>query len=166
MQAHSTSREDSRQSVLGGILAGLFAGNRDRSGPWAAAPSAARHADPSGAEEASLLKRQYPIRIRLGLPAGGGGAELAQLRAWLTEKAGPDGWALAGTGSGRSHSLALYLIDPMLIADFVARWCATDRVEAAEGVFRIRDAAPPIQLAGRRPRKPQPTGRSLASAAA
>jgi hypothetical protein len=166
MQALSTSREDSCRTGLGGILAGLFARNRDGYKPASAPrqPENAGWAGATGAEDrAGLAERHYPIRIRLSRPAGS--HSLDQIHAWLTDRCGPHGWAMATTGVGRDHSLALYLLDPMLAGEFVARWCAADRIEAAEGALRIRDAALPIQLAGRRPKKPQLMVPRLASAA-
>lgn len=164
MQAHSVSNQP-RRSALSRLLGGFLASDSDP--PQATQQPLDRGrsaAVPGGESDAGRLKRQYPIRIRLSLPVDGHG--LAPIHAWLDDKCGPDGWAMAAVGAGRHHSLALYLLDPMLAGEFVARWCATDRVEAAEGVFRIRDAAPPIQLAGRRPKKGQPLAQLVPAAAA
>ena len=140
MQAHFVSNEAPRRSALSQLFGGLFAPDRDRDPAQAA---------PEGGPDTGQLERQYPIRLRLSPPNDGN--DLAELRAWLSTKAGSDGWAMARVGTGRNHSLALYLLDPMLAGAFVTRWCATDRVESAEGVLRIRNAKMPIQLAD--PRK-------------
>jgi hypothetical protein len=38
--------------------------------------------------------------------------------------------------------MSIYFIDPTLASAFVARWCAGYKVEAAEGVFRVRADEP------------------------
>ena len=162
MQAPFVSSEAPRRSALSQIFGGLFAPDRDRD-PARAAPQPAGDGRAATAPDAGLLERQYPIRIRLSPPADG--HDFAQLQVWLSDRAGADGWAMATAGSGRSHSLALYLLDPMVVGDFVVRWCATERVEAAEGVFRIRNAEVPIQLADRRKKRRETVRQSLAPAA-
>jgi hypothetical protein len=41
-----------------------------------------------------------------------------------------------------NDALSIYFLDPALASAFAARWCAGYRVEAAEGVFRVRDDEP------------------------
>ena len=38
-----------------------------------------------------------------------------------------------------NDALSIYFLDPTLASAFVARWCAGYRVEAAEGVFQVRE---------------------------
>jgi hypothetical protein len=167
MQEVLISDEPPRRSALGRILDAFLERQPDRNNLPAAAPRQAEGhvaADVTNSEDrAGDVERQYPIRIKLMLPEGSN--SLDQIEAWLTDKIGADGWAMLTTGIGRSRGLALYLLDPMLAGAFVARWCATDRVEATEGVFRIRDAEPPIELASRRQKKPAAMLQLLAPAA-
>lgn len=87
---------------------------------------------------------RFPIRIRIGVPLEGLGGRLDQMRAWLDGNCGADGWAL--TPSGRrgvlNDALSIYFLDPTLASAFVARWCATQRVEILDGVYRVRDDEP------------------------
>jgi hypothetical protein len=41
--------------------------------------------------------RRFPVRIRVGVPAGGLGERLNQMHAWLDENCGAAGWALASS---------------------------------------------------------------------
>jgi hypothetical protein len=43
-------------------------------------------------------ERRLPIRIRIGVPLEGLGGRLDQIRAWLDENCGSDGWALTPSG--------------------------------------------------------------------
>ena len=56
-----------------------------------------------------------------------------------------DGWAItpSGTRGVLNDAISIYFIDAMLASAFVARWCATSKVEAKGGLFCIRDDDPP-----------------------
>src|ERR1700680_421923 len=89
-------------------------------------------------------ERRFPVRIRVGVPLEGLGGRLDQMRAGLDPNCGADWWALAGTGRRGvlNDALSVYFLDPTLAGAFVARWCAGYKVEATEGVFRVRDDEP------------------------
>ncbi len=89
-------------------------------------------------------ERRFPVRIRVVVPPEGLGDRLDQIRAWLADNCGADGWALTPSGvrGVLNDVLSIYFLDPSLASAFVARWCAGYRVEAAEGVFRVRDDEP------------------------
>ena len=89
-------------------------------------------------------ERRFPVRIRLAVPAGGFGKRLHQMQAWLDETCGADGWAMTPSGQRGvvNDAVAVYFRDPTLASGFVARWCAANRVETAEGAFRVREDAP------------------------
>ena len=72
------------------------------------------------------------------------GARLDQMRAWLDENCGADGWALTPSGvrGVLNDALSIYFLDPILASTFVARWCIGYKVETAKGVFRVREDEP------------------------
>jgi hypothetical protein len=104
----------------------------------------------------SEAEHRFPVRIRLAVPAGGLGERLNQMQAWLDETCGADGWAM--TPSGRrgvvNDAVAIYFLDPTTAAGFVARWCAGNKVETAEGAFRVREDAPAPRVAAMPHRTP------------
>jgi hypothetical protein len=89
-------------------------------------------------------ERRFPVRIRIGVPPEGLGGRIDQMRAWLDGNCGADGWALTPSGvrGVLNDALSIYFLDPTLASAFVARWCAGYKVEAAEGVFRVRTDEP------------------------
>ena len=89
-------------------------------------------------------ERRFPVRIRIGVPPGGLGARLDELKAWLDDNCGAAGWAMtpAGLRGGLNDAVAVYFRDAALAGAFVARWCRGDRAETIDGAFRIRDDAP------------------------
>jgi hypothetical protein len=89
-------------------------------------------------------ERRYPVRIRLGVPAGGLGERINHMQAWLDENCGADGWAMMPSGirGVLNDALSVYFLDATLASAFVARWCAGYKVETAEGVFRVRNDRP------------------------
>ena len=67
-------------------------------------------------------------------------------RAW-TRIAEPTGaMTPSGTRGVLNDAASIYFLDTTLAGAFVARWCAGFRVEAAGGVFQVRDdnAAPRV----------------------
>ena len=92
----------------------------------------------------SEAERRFPVRIRIGVPAGGFGERLDQMHAWLDGNCGAGGWAMTPSGVRGviNDAVAVYFLDATLASAFVARWCAGFRVEVSEGAFRIRDDAP------------------------
>jgi hypothetical protein len=155
MQETAAAEASSRRLGLGQIIRNL--GRPYRRDPHSLAETAdsttAKMPAPPGEVDIRLLERQFPIRVRLGVPPSGLGQRLDQIHDWLNKTCGTDGWAIAGLGGGK-HSLALYLLDPAIAGAFVARWCVTDRIEASEGVFQVREEASVVRLAGTRARMP------------
>jgi hypothetical protein len=92
----------------------------------------------------SEAEHRFPVRIRLAVPVGGFGKRLHQMQAWLDETCGADGWAMTPSGLRGvvNDAVAVYFRDLTLASGFVARWCAANKVETAEGVFRVREDAP------------------------
>jgi hypothetical protein len=43
-------------------------------------------------------KRRFPCRIKLGVPIGGFGERLTEMRAWLDQNCGAHGWAMTPAG--------------------------------------------------------------------
>ena len=41
-----------------------------------------------------------------------------------------------------NDALAVYFIDVTIASAFVARWCAAQRVEIVDGVYRVQDDEP------------------------
>jgi hypothetical protein len=89
-------------------------------------------------------ERRFPVRIKLAPPAGGFGTRLTEMHAWLDTNCGANGWAMTPSGLRGvvNDAVAVYFLDPALAGGFVARWCAANKVETAEGAFRVRDDAP------------------------
>ena len=78
------------------------------------------------------------------MPLEGLGGRVDQMRAWLDQNCGANGWAITPSGMRGvlNDALSIYFLDPTLASAFVARWCAGYKVETAEGVFRVRDDEP------------------------
>ena len=89
-------------------------------------------------------ERRFPVRIRIGVPLEGLGGRVDQMRAWLDQNCGANGWAITPSGMRGvlNDALSIYFLDPTLASAFVARWCAGYKVETAEGVFRVRNDEP------------------------
>src|SRR5580700_4355662 len=81
---------------------------------------------------------RFPDRIRIGIPPEGLGNRLGQMNAWLDENCGADGWTStpASTRGVVNDALAICFADAALASAFVARWCAMQRVEIVDGVYR------------------------------
>src|SRR5580700_7688100 len=89
-------------------------------------------------------ERRFPVRIRIALPPDGLGTRLDQINEWLDANCGADAWAIAPsrTRSIVNDAIGVYFLDPTLASAFVARWCAGQKVEIVDGVFRIRHDEP------------------------
>jgi hypothetical protein len=89
-------------------------------------------------------ERRFPVRIRIGVPLQGLGARLDQMRAWLNENCGVDGWALTPSGvrGVLNDAISIYFADAMLASAFVARWCIGSKPETIGGVFQVREDEP------------------------
>jgi hypothetical protein len=92
---------------------------------------------------------RFPVRIRIAIPPDGLGGRLDQINAWLDANCGADSWAIAPAGSRGvpNDALAVYFLDPTLASAFVARWCAGQKFEVVDGVFRIRGDEPTPRIA-------------------
>src|ERR1700736_2168785 len=90
------------------------------------------------------LQAGFPVRVRIAVPPEGLGGRLDQIIAWLDANCGADGWTSApsSTRGVVNDALAVYFLDATIASAFVARWCATQRVEILDGVYRVRDDEP------------------------
>jgi hypothetical protein len=93
-------------------------------------------------------ERRFPVRIRIGVPPDGLGSRLDQIKAWLDENCGAEGWAMTPSGirGVLNDAVSIYFGDPTLASAFVARWCVGYRVETSGGVFQVREDEPPPRL--------------------
>jgi hypothetical protein len=89
-------------------------------------------------------ERRFPVRIRIAVPPEGLGSRLDQIFAWLDANCGADGWTSApsSTRGVVNDALAIYFGDVTLASAFVARWCASQKVEIVDGLYRVRDDEP------------------------
>jgi hypothetical protein len=89
-------------------------------------------------------ERRFPVRVRIGVPLGGFGERLTDMAAWLDENCGADGWAMTPSGvrGVLNDAISIYFGDATLASAFVARWCAGSKIEAAGGVFQVRQGEP------------------------
>jgi len=89
-------------------------------------------------------ERRFPVRIRVAVSAHGFGSRLDDIKAWLDDNCGADGWAMTPSGlrGVLNDAVAVYFRDPMLAGAFIARWCRVARAESSDGAFRVRDDAP------------------------
>lgn len=92
----------------------------------------------------TIAERCFPVRIRIAIPPEGLGRRHAQMTAWLDENCGADGWAMtpSGTRGVLNDAVSIYFADATLASAFVARWCATSKVETAGGMFKVREDEP------------------------
>jgi hypothetical protein len=69
-------------------------------------------------------ERRFPRRIKRGIPAGGFGAQLTDLHAWLDDHCGADGWAMTPAwrrGVVNDAVAILHFFDATLAAIFASR---------------------------------------------
>ena len=99
-------------------------------------------------EMITAAERLFPVRIRIGVPPGGLAQRYSQITDWLDANCGADGWALtpAGTRGVLNDAVSIYFADATLASAFVARWCASSKVEMASGVFKVRDDDPVLRV--------------------
>src|SRR3954454_20485125 len=85
-------------------------------------------AQPQAAREA---ERRFPVRIRIGIPPEGLGGRHDKMIEWLDANCGSDGWMSmpSSTRGVVNDALAIYFADVILASAFVARWCASQKVE-------------------------------------
>jgi hypothetical protein len=66
----------------------------------------------------------------------------------LDENCGPDGWAMAPSGTREvlNDAPSIYFADATLAGAFVARWCIGAKVETTGGVFQVREDEPEARV--------------------
>lgn len=90
-------------------------------------------------------ERYYPVRVRIAIPPGGFGRQLAVMHAWLDDTCGPARWASAPAGlSGVvNDAVAFYFDDAAFAHAFVNRFCCGYRAGApVAGGLALRAEAP------------------------
>ena len=93
-------------------------------------------------------ERQFPVRVRIAVPHGGFGRQLAVMHAWLDEVCGEAGWtsAPAGLAGVVNDAIAFYFDDAAFAQAFVNRFCCGYRpVEvnrSVDGAFSLRTEQP------------------------
>jgi hypothetical protein len=104
----------------------------------------------------TMAERRFPVRIRLGVPPEGLGRRVTEMTGWLDQNCGADGWTMTPSGMRGvpNDALSIYFLDATLASAFVTRWCVGDRVETAEGVFKVRPDEPAPRLGAAMHRTP------------
>lgn len=89
-------------------------------------------------------ERRFPVRIRIAVPPEGLGSRVDQIIAWSDANCGADAWAItpSGTRGVVNDALAIYFLEATIASAFVACWCAAQKVEIVDGVYRVRDDEP------------------------
>jgi hypothetical protein len=93
-------------------------------------------------------ERQFPVRVRIALPPGGFGRQLADMHDWLDAVCGTAGWSSAPAGliGIVNDAVAFYFDDAALAHAFVNRFCCGYRpVEinrSVEGAFSLHTEQP------------------------
>jgi hypothetical protein len=95
-------------------------------------------------EMITMAERNFPVRIRIGVPPDGLGRRHPQITAWLDENCGADGWTITPSGMRGvlNDAISLYFADATLASAFVARWCVGSKAETAGGLFQVREDEP------------------------
>jgi hypothetical protein len=101
-------------------------------------------------------ERRFPVRVRVGVPPAGFGQRHSQVIAWLDENCGANGWSMTPSGMRGvlNDAVSIYFADATLASAFVARWCASSKVETAGGVFHMREDEPAPRVGARLHRTP------------
>jgi hypothetical protein len=89
-------------------------------------------------------ERRFPVRVRIAVPLGGLGERLNRMQTWVDQNAGADGWAMTPSGIRGvvNDAVAVHFADVAIASAFVARWCRAQRVETANGLYRVREDQP------------------------
>jgi len=89
-------------------------------------------------------ERRFPVRIRVAVPAQGLGIRLDDIKGWLDDNCGAEGWAITPSGLRGvvNDAIAVYFCDAALAGAFVARWCRGATAETIEGAFQVRQDMP------------------------
>jgi hypothetical protein len=89
-------------------------------------------------------ERHFPVRVRIAVPPGGLGRQLAIMHAWLDDTCGATAWASAPAGLAGvvNDAIAFYFADPAFAHAFVNRFCCGYRIEAVAGAFPVRTEPP------------------------
>jgi len=89
-------------------------------------------------------EREFPVRVRVAVPANGFGEQLETMYAWLDESCGADSWRSAPSGMRGvvNDAVAFYFMDATLAAAFVNRFCCGVIIETADGAYTVREDAP------------------------
>jgi hypothetical protein len=92
-------------------------------------------------------ERHFPVRVRIAVPPGGLGRQLAIMHAWLDDTCGATAWASAPAGLAGvvNDAIAFYFADAAFAHAFVARFCCGYRVETIAGAFAFRNDMPPAR---------------------
>src|SRR5579872_3742343 len=92
-------------------------------------------------------ERRFPVRIRIAVPPHGLGTRLDELKAWLDDNCGAEGWAMTPSGLRGvvNDAVAVYFSNAALAGAFVARWCRGGQAEAVDGAFQVRQDRPPAR---------------------
>ena len=89
-------------------------------------------------------ERRSAVRVRIAVPPEGLGSRLDQIVSWLDTNCGADGWTStpSSTRGIVTDTIAIYFLDATIASAFVARWCAAQKVEIVDGVYRVRGDEP------------------------
>jgi hypothetical protein len=92
-------------------------------------------------------ERRFPVRIRIAVPPQGLGKRLDEIKAWLDDNCGIEGWAMTPSGlrGVANDAVAVYFCNAALAGAFVARWCRGEQAESVDGAFQVRQDAPPAR---------------------
>ena len=92
-------------------------------------------------------ERRFPVRIRIAVPPEGLGARLDEIKAWLDDNCGAEGWAMTPSGQRGvvNDAVAVHFGNVALAGAFVARWCRGEQVETVDGAFQVRQDSPPAR---------------------
>ena len=101
-----------------------------------------------GKQAARDPERRFPVRVRSRFRLKILAVELDQIIAWLDANCGADGWTStpSSTRGVVNDALAVYFLDATIASAFVARWCAAQRIEIVDGVYRVRDDEPTARV--------------------
>ena len=107
-------------------------------------------------EMITVAEREFPVRIRLGVPPGGLGTRYSEITDWLDANCGADGWVITPSGvrGVLNDAISIYFFEATLAGAFVARWCAGSKAETSGGVFQVREDQPASRISAELHRTP------------